>query len=200
MSRAVGKAAVGARRSLAARGTLFVPCLALPVAFVLLTVALFGGAPDGSLRSQGFVGGPQFLARDQSSIALHAGRKVMITDRQNNQAAFQQQIEENAARKKAAWDLGQTRDAPRDSYASSFNEQGSGEASEQSSGGGFSFPSFNFPAPAPAPAPVSVSAPSSEGGNPFQFILDALGMTTTTTTTTPPPNPIESFFKSLGFR
>mmetsp|Transcript_14027 Transcript_14027/g.38591 ORF Transcript_14027/g.38591 Transcript_14027/m.38591 type:complete len:201 (+) Transcript_14027:70-672(+) len=200
MSRAVGKAAVGARRSLAARGTLFVPCLALPVAFVLLTVALFGGAPDGSLRSQGFVGGPQFLARDQSSIALHAGRKVMITDRQNNQAAFQQQIEENAARKKAAWDLGQTRDVQRDSYSSSFKEQGRGEASEQSSGGGFSFPSFNFPAPAPAPAPVSAPAPSSEGGNPFQFILDALGMTTTTTTTTPPPNPIESFFKSLGFR
>mmetsp|Transcript_14026 Transcript_14026/g.38589 ORF Transcript_14026/g.38589 Transcript_14026/m.38589 type:complete len:198 (+) Transcript_14026:70-663(+) len=197
MSRAVGKAAVGARRSLAARGTLFVPCLALPVAFVLLTVALFGGAPDGSLRSQGFVGGPQFLARDQSSIALHAGRKVMITDRQNDQAAFQRGIDANAAQKKAAWDLGQTRDAVRDPFADRGSDEDSGQSS---SGGGFSFPSFNFPAPAPAPAPVSAPAPSSEGGNPFQFILDALGMTTTTTTTTPPPNPIESFFKSLGFR
>jgi len=196
MSRAVGKAAAGARRSFAARGTLFVPCLALPVAFVLLTVALFGGAPDGSLRSQGFVGGPQFLARDQSSIALHAGRKVMITDRQNDQAAFQRGIDANAAQKKAAWDLGQTRDAVRDPFADRGNE----DSEQSSSGGGFSFPSFNFPAPAPAPAPVSAPAPSSEGGNPFQFILDALGMTTTTTTTTPPPNPIESFFASLGFR
>lgn len=54
---------------------------------------------------------------------------------------------------------------------------------------------------APAPAPASYSeAPAPAGGNPFQFLIDAIVGTTTTTTTTPPPSPIESFFKSLGLR
>jgi len=66
------------------------------------------------------------------------------------------------------------------------------------------------PAPAPPPPAAAMSASSmsapapsmgeSDGGNPFQFLIDLIAgtTTTTTTTTTPPPNPLQSFFDALG--
>ncbi|CAE8722887.1 unnamed protein product [Polarella glacialis] len=168
------------------QGLPLMPCLCFGLAFVLFAVTLLSSALPEDV---GFVGASRQLpARQLTQRNVEGEWKPSIRDRGTPE--YKEYMERKGRERASAWEAASSRDPD-----------------IKRGGFGFGDDPDEAPAPAPAPRQSSAAAPSAggggqsqEGGNPFQFLIDAvLGTTTTTTTTTkPPPNPIQSFFKAIA--
>eukprot|EP00929_Paragymnodinium_shiwhaense_P109256 TRINITY_DN75641_c0_g1_i1.p1 TRINITY_DN75641_c0_g1~~TRINITY_DN75641_c0_g1_i1.p1 ORF type:complete len:182 (-),score=33.94 TRINITY_DN75641_c0_g1_i1:297-842(-) len=174
------------RNSRSARALPVFPCVCFGLGLVLLFINLIGSTllPEAT-DAQGFVGG---MPRQAGLRRVAVQREYKPTAADRGTPEYEEYMNKRRAGNEAAWDS-----FSRGGYDSKIGE-----------GWGNPLDAMQKP-PAPAPAPVSAPAPapapaqaasgSSEGGNPFQFLVDLFQGTTTTTTTTPPPSPFESFLQ-----
>eukprot|EP00929_Paragymnodinium_shiwhaense_P108368 TRINITY_DN74689_c0_g1_i1.p1 TRINITY_DN74689_c0_g1~~TRINITY_DN74689_c0_g1_i1.p1 ORF type:complete len:185 (-),score=51.51 TRINITY_DN74689_c0_g1_i1:309-863(-) len=181
---------MAARGSRHARALPLFPCVCFGLGMVMLFIVVGTSLLPESSEAQGFVGG----GRQEGLRGAAVQRRYKPTAADRGTPEYEEYMARKRKERKEDWEA-YSKGGYDDKVGSQFANMG--EMTFDRSVGNVipSAPSPSAPAPAPVQQQQASSGGSSEGGNPFQFLVDLFQGTTTTTTTTPPPTPFESFMK-----